>query len=81
MIKMSKWNIKMGNGHAFVYRGVHVRVFNLINGCRSNANFAWKSMMFIGIEVFFFIIIIMLLQLCFFIPTSSALWIFKNFLQ
>ena len=65
----------------FVCRGVYVRVFDLINGCHSNANFAWKSMMFIRIEVLFIIIIIMVLQLWFIFPCQPFDFTFRRFLN
>ena len=43
-------NVKVGSGHVCVVLGAHVRVSTLINGCSSNANFAWTLMMFMLVE-------------------------------
>lgn len=44
--------LKVDNGHGFVVLGFHARVWTPINGCHSNANFAWTTIMYILVRVF-----------------------------
>ena len=53
-IIMWKKGVKLGSGHGLVVLGAHVKVSTPVNGCHSNANFAWTSMLFILTKVIFF---------------------------
>jgi hypothetical protein len=51
--------VKLGSGHGFVVLGTDVKVFTPINGCHTNANFAWTPTLFILVKRFSFFLFVL----------------------